>query len=193
VTPTVQERAQRSGDIPERSGGLVGPLPNRQSVPVLCVRLIGYWAPTPRDAAFAAQARLEVARHRDRQDVLETARPPEPDWPNPQNFVDPTWDVVERSLVAQHLEGGDLYTRYRGLSRCRFCEKHNGSAEYTDGVYVWPEGLAHYVLAHDVRLPGEFVSHVVSSRVAPDGSPSAQYDDLGQRVPVVRGDGKARA
>lgn len=37
-----------------------------------------------------------------------------------------------------------------------------GTAEQTDGVYVWPEGLAHYVAEHNVRLPKEFVNHVLA-------------------------------
>ncbi len=34
----------------------------------------------------------------------------------------------------------------------------------TDGTYVWPAILAHYVERHHVRLPGEFVSHMVTNR-----------------------------
>jgi hypothetical protein len=36
-----------------------------------------------------------------------------------------------------------------------------GSIERTDGIYVWPEGLTHYVKEHNVRLPQEFVDHVL--------------------------------
>jgi hypothetical protein len=46
-----------------------------------------------------------------------------------------------------------------GYSRCRICGKDNGAAEYTDGTYVWPEGLAHYIYDHAVRLPDELVAH----------------------------------
>ena len=37
---------------------------------------------------------------------------------------------------------------------------NNGNLDLTDGVYLWPEGLAHYVREHDVRLPDEFTEHV---------------------------------
>lgn len=47
-----------------------------------------------------------------------------------------------------------------GLSECRFCGEHVGSLEFTDGVYVWPEGLAHYIQEHSVRLPAAVVDHV---------------------------------
>jgi len=38
-----------------------------------------------------------------------------------------------------------------------------GRGELTDGVYMWPEGLAHYLEKHNVRLPQEFVDHVLKS------------------------------
>jgi len=40
------------------------------------------------------------------------------------------------------------------------CACVNGSRDLTDGDYLWPEGLSHYVLAHGVRLPTEFAAHI---------------------------------
>ena len=42
--------------------------------------------------------------------------------------------------------------------------RRNGDSELTDGVFVWPEGLAHYVAVHDVRLPEEFIERSRSMR-----------------------------
>lgn len=33
--------------------------------------------------------------------------------------------------------------------------------ELSDGVWVWPDGLAHSVDDHDVRLPAEFAVHAI--------------------------------
>lgn len=55
---------------------------------------------------------------------------------------------------------------YMGYSPCRLCGMNNGALELSDGVYVWPEGLRHYVVDHDVRLPQEFVSHVATTTEA---------------------------
>ncbi|GJF33452.1 hypothetical protein KNE206_61520 [Kitasatospora sp. NE20-6] len=44
------------------------------------------------------------------------------------------------------------------------------SEEHTDGHHLWPEGLAHDVLDHGVRLPAEFIDHVERRREAPDES-----------------------
>ena len=34
----------------------------------------------------------------------------------------------------------------------------NGSREFTDGTWLWPEGFSHYVENHQVRPPAEFVA-----------------------------------
>ena len=86
------------------------------------------------------------------------------EWPEPQRFVDPTWDVEERDDVVAYLRHGMVAGACMGFSECRFCGVRNGNLELTDGVYVWPEGLAHYLAEHAVRLPPEFVDHIYKMR-----------------------------
>jgi hypothetical protein len=81
-------------------------------------------------------------------------------WPDPHDLVDEAWDARERDLVAGYLEQGFIPWVAAGLSECRLCGRANGAAEFTDGVYLWPEGLAHYVRDHSVRLPDEVVAHI---------------------------------
>jgi hypothetical protein len=83
-----------------------------------------------------------------------------PGWPDVRRFVDPTWDPSERERVRDHLARGFVARAYLGKSRCRLCGNEVGSLELSDGVFIWPEGLAHYVEVHDVRLPARFVEHV---------------------------------
>jgi len=97
------------------------------------------------------------------------------DWPNPADFVDPEWDDRERHMVWTYLKYGTVARSYRGLSPCRFCSQQNGSMEFTDGVYLWPEGLAHYLDAHAVRLPQQFVNHAVERLNALEAA-SVDYD-----------------
>jgi hypothetical protein len=84
-------------------------------------------------------------------------------WPDPADFVDHDWDADERDLVADYLTRGFVVRAYMGYSPCRLCEANNGALELSDGVYVWPDGLRHYVVDHGVRLPPRFVSHVLRS------------------------------
>ena len=82
--------------------------------------------------------------------------------PSPSALIDESWDEDERGLVAGHLVRGFVARAYMGFSTCRICGAQNGALELTDGVFLWPEGLAHYVTAHAVRLPAAFVDHVRS-------------------------------
>jgi hypothetical protein len=82
-------------------------------------------------------------------------------WPKPQDMVDEGWDASERpgaagyldrDGVASYLERGFIARAYMGLSPCRLCGQNNGCLELTDGTFLWPEGLAHYVRDHAVRV-----------------------------------------
>ncbi len=82
------------------------------------------------------------------------------DGPDPRDFLDPSWDEAERSLVGAYLRDGRRWRDYMGHARCRLCGVEVGNAEQCDDVYAWPEGLAHYVEIHSVRLPTAFIAHV---------------------------------
>lgn len=99
---------------------------------------------------------------------------PGDDWPDPAEFVDLDMDDDEREDVADHLARGFVARSYMGFSTCRLCgDPRNGALELSDGTYIWPEGLAHYVREHSVRLPDEFVRHVMSVR---EGFDEAEVD-----------------
>lgn len=85
--------------------------------------------------------------------------------PRPQLLVAP-WPADQRDAVAAHLRAGRVLVTYPDASFCRFAcgETDMGRADLTDGTYVWPEGLVHYVAQHDVRLPEPFVAHAMAHR-----------------------------
>lgn len=86
----------------------------------------------------------------------------EPLLPDPGWFVDPAWDARERDLVLAHLRTAPGLWASAGRAFCRFrCGVGAGSHEQSDGRFRWPDGLAHYVERHNVRLPGPFVDHVL--------------------------------
>jgi hypothetical protein len=84
----------------------------------------------------------------------------DPGWPDPSRYIDPGWDASERESVAGHLRRGFVARAYLGRSRCRICAAEVGSLELSDGTFIWPEGLVHYVEEHQVRLPARFTEHV---------------------------------
>jgi len=84
-----------------------------------------------------------------------------PEWPIVTDFVDERWDEAERDRVACYLDDGYVPWSDAGWSVCRFCGAWHGSSELTDGIYLWPEGLVHYVREHGVRLPVSVIRHIV--------------------------------
>lgn len=97
-----------------------------------------------------------------------------PGWPRPERFVDPTWDADDRDMVADYLARGHVVRAYMGYSICRLCGERNGTLELTDGTFVWPDGLRHYVMEHALRLPGRFVEYV---RTRVEGLETADRDE----------------
>ncbi len=90
-------------------------------------------------------------------------------YPRPHALVG-RWQPDRRAAVAAYLRSGTVFERYGGLSYCRFhCGVPNralGTYDLFDGQWIWPSGLAHYVEAHDVRLPERFVRHALRRRDA---------------------------
>jgi hypothetical protein len=88
-------------------------------------------------------------------------------FPDPTRLVYPTWRIQDREKIARYLRSGWTYQQWRGLSYCRFrckiASAEMGSRCVTDGQWVWPEGLHHYIEHHCVRLPEEFVESMQRS------------------------------
>jgi hypothetical protein len=91
--------------------------------------------------------------------------PEQPDLPHPGDFVDASWDAEERRKVIEYLDGAYQIPMFScGPSWCRMgCAgfpKDIGTQDLTDGVWLFPEGLVHYVRHHAVRPPAAFLEHL---------------------------------
>lgn len=85
--------------------------------------------------------------------------------PNVFDCVEPGWDPREREKVLQHVSDPRYRsTAYMGFATCRICGKNNGSADFSDGWYRWPEGFGHYISQHAVKPPQAFITHVLRAR-----------------------------
>ena len=96
--------------------------------------------------------------------------------PDPRDLVDATRTPKERAELVARLRAGTVLFRWLGSSTCRFCGlRPNGNTCLTDGVHVWPEGLAHYVEAHGVWVDLAPVAHALKHGLAICGAgmPSA--------------------
>lgn len=84
------------------------------------------------------------------------------DLPDPKKLVDADWRRVDRDRIVSYLKSGVLQSQEYGYSFCRFAcgipNRDMGTRNLTDGIWIWPEGLWHYIEAHDVRLPDEVIA-----------------------------------
>jgi len=91
-------------------------------------------------------------------------------YPDPQRLVG-RWAPARRAAVVAYLQRGALFERYGGYSFCRFAcgatSRAMGCRDRFDGAWIWPEGLAHYVEVHGVRLPERFIRHALRRGDAP--------------------------
>lgn len=113
----------------------------------------------------------------------------EPHLPDPRKQVDPTLSQADRERVAAYLDAGDDGgMAARGCAPCRICGKSNGNKERTDGTYLWPSGLSHYVRDHSVRLDPAFLRHVQAKT-------STQVGEVATVIPpeMWRDDGRTPA
>ena len=88
-------------------------------------------------------------------------------WPDPAWFVDNSLSEEELTKTVQYLRKGcPMPYATGGYSWCRFrCgEDLISSRELTDGKFIWPENLWHYVREHKVRLPIEFIKEVNTNK-----------------------------
>ena len=91
----------------------------------------------------------------------------EPDLPHPKDFVLRTMERAECRRIISYLMTNRYASEiqaWMGAAWCRFgCRVDLGSYCYTDGIWRWPEGLAHYVMQHRV-VPdkSEFLEHILS-------------------------------
>lgn len=80
-------------------------------------------------------------------------------------------DVALREKMIRYLNAGIVHEVYRGWSYCRYhcgiSDEEMGDCELTDGTWVWPIGLAHYVDTHHISLPPEFVNSVLELPLDP--------------------------
>ncbi|AZZ90649.1 hypothetical protein EUZ85_07930 [Hahella sp. KA22] len=93
-------------------------------------------------------------------------------WSNSyENGVTPSFlcgDIgSDKEKIVSYLKSGARCNAWLGYARCRFeCEDSEtsvlGCSEMTDGKWIWPEGLYHYVEKHDLLLPSIFIDYLVS-------------------------------
>ena len=101
---------------------------------------------------------------------------------DPTRLVRPDWAGPLRPRLIEYLRFGHKLIGYLGSSFCRFqCgapRARLGLWDLTDGVWIWPEGLAHYLEVHGLALPDAFLAHASQNDFAFSARVLARIPDL---------------
>lgn len=85
-------------------------------------------------------------------------------WPSSPSFASDgsDIDIHQKETLLEYLSLGLIESYEFGYATCRVCGYHcdeMGCCSLSDGIYVWPEGLNHYINEHDIILPKDFINH----------------------------------
>ena len=124
------------------------------------LQAIGYWDEAsilakrpdlgPDDAFVRFLARPHEAEARSGQPLL----------PHPNRLIEVLGHCSYDQRVLAYVDGGIEVAVCMGYSTCRCCDiadEEMGSRDLTDGTWVWPEGLSHYLRVHKLPLPNAFL------------------------------------
>lgn len=85
-------------------------------------------------------------------------------WPTPYNKTyNETDQTDDKELIIEYLGLGYIESYEFGYATCRLCGYHcdeMGCCSLSDGIYVWPEGLKHYISQHQIILNDTFIQHI---------------------------------
>ena len=91
-------------------------------------------------------------------------------FPEFTDVIDSDWRPTDRTKIIGYLKIAPVaVTSFMPHIRCEICQYDLGDSGQwqSDGVWLWPSGLAHFVEKHAVRLPDQMVDHIRKHSYAP--------------------------
>jgi hypothetical protein len=87
--------------------------------------------------------------------------------PQPWEHQDLVLEYLRSGYVLARPLGADLPDWFDRTARANPLvegRREGGATPMTDGVWLWPAGLIHFVEKYNVRVPNEFVEHAAKNR-----------------------------
>ena len=143
------------------------------------LKAIGFWGP-PNPALLAGSTAEQLPKPVLEQlrlhwkanvDALLAGRPA---FPDPGTLVERLGSKRYDERVHFYVSTAHRIRPQCGFAICRCCgisSPEMGSAELSDGEWVWPEGLVHYLRIHQVPLPDSFLKSIETNEsIVPEPS-----------------------
>lgn len=73
-----------------------------------------------------------------------------------------THPLPNEHMILQYLKSAHKMSWVASVRECEICGKTAGPRTYlTDGFWVWPLWLCHYVEDHNIKLPDDFINRII--------------------------------
>ena len=97
-----------------------------------------------------------------------------------KKWIDATWQPAELESLVRDLRSAPVaLATAAGSEPCLLCSRKFPVGSFSsDGVWLWPSDLWHYVEAHGVRVPEPFAEHVRRSNYSPPAELDIDDRDL---------------
>lgn len=79
-----------------------------------------------------------------------------------EHVIDDNWIPYDKTILLNYLNKSPIVVAGSFPEiKCELCdEKVRTSVYSSDGVWLWPTDLVHYVSEHAVKLPIDFIEHI---------------------------------
>ena len=113
-------------------------------------------------------------------------------FPSAFELVDHAWQPTDLPAIVEYLDTAKSLLTDAPQVGCPFCRTPLSTAYWrSDGVWLWPEKLSHFVREHHVWLPNAFVAHIRIRGYRPTADAPVDWDNLPWPVLQVDGAGPA--
>lgn len=86
---------------------------------------------------------------------------PTSEFPSLQSAIDRSWNQPDKGQLVRYLSQAPIAVAGGAIMTCRLCTSQVPMTTFqSDGIWLWPKGLVHYVVQHFVVLPDRLVEHI---------------------------------
>ncbi len=84
------------------------------------------------------------------------------DSPWVHDCIDVNWKPADKNKLFKYIDSCPLVIVSGSIrTKCLLCDDELASSDFvSDGKWLWPKDLTHYMLKHFVRLPDKFIEHI---------------------------------
>lgn len=95
-------------------------------------------------------------------------------------YVDKTWFPPDKDKLIEYLKKSPyMIASSNQLEKCSDCnEKINTLLFRSDGLFCWPDNLAHDVEKHSFRIPNRFVAHIRERNYLPPPADEVDMENV---------------